>query len=403
MQDLRFQDARSQDIRFPFGVPAGSRLAGTLAIAAGLFLQGCDRPASQAAEPVKPEVTVAVPVVREVVEWDEYTGRFAPVERVEVRARVSGYLDTLLFEEGTIVERGDRIAVVDQRPFRIAADSAQAVVDEAQAAEELAEIELERARELQDSPAFSQNLLDERLATWRRSTAQLAAAQSALARANLDLEFSDVRAPISGRIGRYEVTEGNLIVGGEQGGTLLTTIVSVDPIYFYFDVSEADYLRYNRLNIAGTRTSSRDSANPVRLRLLDETEFAHEGSMNFVDNELAEATATLQGRAIFENAGGFFQPGQFATARLIGSGRYEAVLVPDDVLLSDQSRKFVYVVNADNRIERRLVELGPIIDGLRVVREGLSAGEQVVVGGLQRVRPDVEVTTKKDVIDAGES
>ncbi len=397
------QETRFQDIRFPPASPAGRALAGALVIAAGLFLQGCDQPASQAAEPVKPEVTVAEPVVREVVEWDEYTGRFAPVERVEIRARVSGFLDKLLFEEGTLVKRGDRIAVVDQRPFRIAVDRAQAAVDETQAAAELAEIELERARELQDSPAFSQNLLDERLATWRRSTAQLAAAQSALARANLDLEFSDVRAPISGRIGRYEVTEGNLIVGGEQGGTLLTTIVSVDPIYFYFDISEADYLRYNRLNIEGTRTSSRDRANPVRLRLLDETAFDHEGSMDFVDNELAEATATLQGRAVFDNPGGFFQPGQFATARLIGSGRYEAVLVPDDVLVSDQSRKFVYVVNGDNRVERRLVELGPIIDGLRVVREGLAASDRVIVGGVQRVRPDVEVTTQQDVIDAGES
>jgi RND family efflux transporter MFP subunit len=370
-------------------------------VAVGVFVQGCEQQEAPVSQPMTPQVTVAEPVVRDVVEWDEYTGRFAPVERVEVRARVSGYLDTLSFQEGTLVEKGDLLAVIDQRPFEIAVRSAEAAVAEARSTAELARIELGRVRELRDSPAFSRDLLDQRQAAARASTAQLAAAETVLSRAQLDLEFSGIRAPIGGRIGRYEVTEGNLIVGGEQGGTLLTTIVSVDPIYFYFDISEADYLRYNRLNIEGTRTTSRDSPNPVQLRLLDETEFVHEGRMNFVANTLAQATATLQGRAIFDNPNGFFQPGQFATARLIGSGRYEAVMVPDDVLLSDQSRKFVYVVSDANQVERRLVELGPIVDGLRIVRDGVRPGEKVVIGGLQRVRPGVDVKTQTGSIGTG--
>lgn len=376
---------------------------GLLVIMAGLILAGCEEQQTQAATPAMPQVTVAQPVVREVVEWDEYTGRFAAVERVDVRARVSGYLDGLLFEEGAIVEQGDLIAVIDQRPFRIAVESNEAFIAEARAVAELAEIELGRMEGLRNSPAFSQDRLDETMAEARASAARLAAAEADLARAMLNLEFSEIRAPISGRIGRYEVTEGNLIVGGEQGGTLLTTIVSVDPIYFYFEVSEADYLRYNRLNIDGTRTTSRDRANPVQLRLLDETEFVHDGLMDFVDNELAPTTATLLGRAVFENPDGFFQPGQFATARLIGSGRYEAVKVPDAVILSDQSRRFVYVVDPQDRVERRWVELGPIVDGLRVIRDGLDPGDRVVVGGLQRVRPGVEVAVRTEEIVAGDS
>ena len=378
-------------------------VAAVLAVASSLMLIGCGEQQAAAVKPAVPQVTVAEPVVREIVEWDEYTGRFSPVERVELRARVSGYLDKLRFEEGAIVKKGDLIAVIDQRPFRIAVRSAEAAVARARAAAELAEIGLDRIERLRRSPAFSQDRFDEQQAEVRSTAAQLAGAEAQLARAKLDLEFSEIRAPISGRIGRNEVTEGNLIVGGERAGTLLTTIVSVDPIYFYFEVSEADYLRYNRLNAAGNRVTSRDQPNPVKLRLLDESDFVHEGKMNFVANELAPDTATLQGRAVFENPNGFFQPGQFATARLLGSGRYEAVLIPDDVILSDQSRKFVYVVNSDDQVERRWVELGPIDDGLRVVRKGLKPDERVVVGGIQRVRPGAEVKVRTGTIEASTS
>ena len=381
-----------------------SRAIVGLAVAAtALLLAACQEQQAEAPPPAAPQVTVAQPIVREVEEWDEYTGRFVPVERVEVRARVSGYLDDLQFQEGAIVEQGDLIAIIDQRPFEITVRNAEAAVAEARAAADLARIELERIDRLRNSPAFSQDRLDERQANVRATNAQLARAQAELARAELDLEFSEIRAPITGRIGGYEITEGNLIVGGEQGGTLLTTIVSVDPIYFEFDVSEADFLRYNRLNLEGTRITSRDNPNPVQLRLQDESDFVHHGRMNFVANELAQMTATLQGRAVFDNPDGFFQPGQFATARLIGRSRYEAMLVPDEVVLSDQSRRFVYVVNGENKVERRWVELGPIIDNLRVVRDGLGAGESLVVGGLQRVRPGAEVTTRTGTIETGES
>ena len=372
-------------------------------IASTIILAACEEQQTEASPPAVLQVTIIEPIVREVVEWDEYTGRFAAVERVEVRARVSGYLDDLQFQEGAIVEKGELVAVIDQRPFRIDVSNAEAAVAEARAAADLAEIEFERIDRLRDSPAFSQDRLDERQADVRATAAQLARAQAELARARLDLEFSEVRAPINGRIGRYEVTEGNLIVGGEQAGTLLTTIVSVDPIYFYFDVSEADFLRYNRLNAEGTRGTSRDNPNPVQLRLQDESDFVHQGQMNFVANELAQTTATLQGRAIFDNPDGFFQPGQFATARLIGRARYEALLVPDEVILSDQSRRFVYVVNAEDQVERRWVELGPIIEGFRIVRDGVGPGEAVIVGGLQRVRPGIEVRTIREAIEAGES
>ena len=381
-----------------------SRATVGLAVAAtALLLAACQEQQAEAPPPAAPQVTVAQPIVREVEEWDEYTGRFVPVERVEVRARVSGYLDDLQFQEGAIVEQGDLIAIIDQRPFEITVRNAEAAVAEARAAADLARIELERIDRLRNSPAFSQDRLDERQANVRATNAQLARAQAELARAELDLEFSEIRAPITGRIGGYEITEGNLIVGGEQGGTLLTTIVSVDPIYFEFDVSEADFLRYNRLNLEGTRVTSRDTPNPVQLRLQDETDFVHHGRMNFVANELAQMTATLQGRAVFDNPEGFFQPGQFATARLIGRSRYEAMLVPDEVVLSDQSRRFVYVVNGESKVERRWVELGPIIDNLRVVRDGLGADESLVVGGLQRVRPGAEVTTRTGTIETGES
>ncbi|MCG8691186.1 MAG: efflux RND transporter periplasmic adaptor subunit, partial [Minwuiales bacterium] len=248
-----------------------SRATVGLAVAAtALLLAACQEQQAEAPPPAAPQVTVAQPIVREVEEWDEYTGRFVPVERVEVRARVSGYLDDLQFQEGAIVEQGDLIAIIDQRPFEITVRNAEAAVAEARAAADLARIELERIDRLRNSPAFSQDRLDERQANVRATNAQLARAQAELARAELDLEFSEIRAPITGRIGGYEITEGNLIVGGEQGGTLLTTIVSVDPIYFEFDVSEADFLRYNRLNLEGTRVTSRDTPNPVQLRLQDE-------------------------------------------------------------------------------------------------------------------------------------
>jgi len=335
-----------------------------------------------------PHVRAVEPRVKSIVEWDEYRGRFSAVERVEVRSRVSGYLDALLFEEGSLVSRGDPIAIIDRRPFRIALESAIAAVSEAQSAYDLAQVELTRAERLRETPAFSQDLFDERAAQERAAAARLAGAEAEKARVQLDLEFASVTAPISGRIGRRLVTEGNLITGG-QAGTLLTTIVSVDPIYFDFSVSEADYLRYNRLNASGARPTSRDTDNPVELKLSDEDTFEHKGRMDFVDNELARGTATLDGRAVFPNPEGFFQPGQFGTIRLAGSAEYEAVMVPDAAVLSDQSRKFVFVIGEGDAVERRWVTPGPIVDGLRVLRDGVAPGEAVIIGGLQRVRPGV--------------
>lgn len=332
-------------------------------------------------------VMVSAPTVRSIVEWDEYTGRFVAIESVEIRARVSGYLDSINFQDGAVIEAGDLLFVIDPRPYEAILAQSDAEIARAQAAAKTADLELERGKELLDRGAVSQGDYDRRLQSKLQADASVRAAEAALRRAQLDVEFTRIRAPIAGRISRNYVSRGNLIAGGETGGTLLTTIVSTDPIEFEFTASEADYLKYVRLGLSGQRPSSRDVANPVQLRLSDEEDFPHEGFMSFVDNRLDVSTGTMLGRATFENPDGVFAPGMFARLRLLGSGRYDAVLIPDDAILTDQTQKFVWVVGEGNLAEFRPVTLGPIVDGLRVVRSGLGAGDRVIVTGVQFVRP----------------
>ncbi len=326
------------------------------------------------------------PVVRDVVEFDEYTGRFAAVNRVELHARVSGYLSSVEFVEGQIVNEGDLLFVIDQRPFDIQLRAARAELAEARANLDLARREAERARSVRQGGAVSQEELDQRVQEAAAAQARLSRAQAAVAEAELDLEFTEVRAPLAGRIGQRAVDVGNLVSGGDVRGTLLTTIVQEDPIHFYFEASEADLLRYARLSESGARPSSRSTPNAVSIRLLDEDEFQHHGVMDFVDNELDPTTGTVTGRAVLSNARGLLQPGMFGRLKLIGSGVYSAVMVPDEVVQFDQSRRFVMVVNDAGVVERRWVTLGPIIDGLRVVRDGLDGDEVVVAGAFHRIR-----------------
>ncbi len=343
--------------------------------------------------PNAPLVNVAYPVVRRIVDWDEYTGRFEAVERVEIRARVSGYLERALFDDGQIVSVGTPLFVIDQRPFVIAVDAAQADLDAANAQAELAVKEAERARSLRETRAISQEEFDERLARVSETNARVRGAAADLAQAKLNFEFTTVLSPINGRVGTDLVTRGNLINGGDiGGGTLLTTVVSEDPIYFTFEISESAYLKYARLFSQGDRPSSRDDPNPVQVRLLDEIEYLHKGTMDFVDNELDATSGTLRGRAIISNSDSLLQPGQFGRLRLLGSGEYDAVMVPDSVIQSEQARKFVFVLSPDNHIGRKFLTLGAINDGLRVVKEGLSPDDLVVLNGFHRIRAGMPAT-----------
>jgi multidrug efflux system membrane fusion protein len=372
-------------------------LLGCLLLVAPL-LAGCDsKPVASAPPP--PPVTVGHPLQKTITEWDEYTGRFTAVESVEVRARVSGFIDSVHFKEGQIVKRGDALFVIDPRPYRLAVEQAKADVDRAQARLEIAALDVQRATPLVRNQTLTEREFDTRRSTERDAAAQVASAQAAVKQAELNLEWTEVRAPIDGRISDKRVDAGNLVTGGPTGATLLTVIVSIDPIHFVFDGSEADFLHYSRLAAAGGRRSSRDVENPVSVRLADETEYKHEGRMNFVDNVLNPKTGTIRGRAVFDNKDGFLIPGFFGRLRLFG-GEHEALLVPDGAVASDQSSKIVFTVAEDGTVGTKLIELGPMVDGLRVIRSGLAPTDRIVIDGLQRARPGQKVTAQDGKIEA---
>lgn len=353
----------------------------------------CQSP--QTPSPAPPKVTVSRPIVQEIIEWDEYTGRLEATENVEVRARVSGYLQSIHFNDGAIVKKGDLLFVIDPRPYQAEADRVRAELQLAEARLELAKSDYARAQKLLQFRAISQEEADTRAATERQAQESVAAGQAAVKAVSLNVEFTRVTAPITGRISRRLVTEGNLINGGTAESTLLTTIVSMDPIYVYFEADERSYLKYVRLSQNGKRPSSRDARNPVYLALADEKGFPRRGYIDFVDNRLDSKTGTMTGRAVFSNSDSALTPGLFARVRLQGSLRYDALLVPDEAIGSDQAQKFVFVVNGDNTIERRTVQLGPLVHGFRVVSEGLKPDEWLVVSGLQRAKTGLRVTPEK--------
>lgn len=331
-------------------------------------------------------VPIIQPEKRSLVEYDEYTGRFEAIRRVEVRARVGGFLEDVLFQEGQLVEQGTPLFEIDPRPFQIALDAARAELAEATARRDLARLEVQRTKSLFERRTIAREEYDEVFAAERGASAQVANREAAVARAELELQWAQVRAPIGGRVGERLVDAGNLISGGNADATLLTTIVQEDPIYFVFEVSEADFLRYTRLDQSGARASSRTTPNAVSIKLLDEDDFLHHGVMDFVDNELDRSSGTLQGRAVLANPGSFLQPGVFGRLRLQGSGLYEAILVPDHVIQFDQSRQFVLVVDEDGRAGRRFVTPGPLVDDKRIIRDGLQGDERVIGGAYHRIR-----------------
>src|SRR5262245_6127383 len=339
-----------------------------------------------------PQVVVAAPLAVRLAEWDEYTGRFEATDRVDVRARVDGYLDSIHFRDGAIVQSGDLLFVLDPRPYEAALEGAQADVVRAQTRVELATTDFTRGEALFAIRGISQEDFDRRMQARKEAEAALIVARAAERVAALNVEFTRVRAPIGGRIAQNYVSVGNVISGGQAGSTLLTTIVAVDPIQFVFDASEADYLKYNRMNASGERRTSRDAPNPVRIRLLDEPSFTHTGTMDFVDNRVDPATGTIRGRALVPNPGGFLTPGQFGRLQLLGSGEFDALLIPDSAILSDQSRRFVWVLGKDDLPEQRVVEPGNLERGLRIVRAGLQRDDRIVINGMQRVRAGARVT-----------
>jgi RND family efflux transporter MFP subunit len=349
-----------------------------------LLLIACDDPATpQAAEAAPPPVTVAKPVVKQIIEEDEFTGRFEAVASVDVRARVDGYLDSVAFTDGAMVKKGDLLFVIDQRPFRNAIDQAEARLAEAQTQLQFTRVDLERVEQLARSGNAPARQVDERRQQFEAAQAEVTGAQAAFDQAKLELEYTEIRAPISGRISRKLVTEGNLISANES---LLTTIVALDPIYFYFDVDERSYLAYVRMGRDGTRPSARENAFEVAVALADEDEPQHKGRMNFVDNRVDEDTGTMRGRAIFDNEDYFLTPGLFGRIVIPGSGFYQAVLVPDEAIGADLGRRFVYVVAEDGSISQQVIRPGPRHDGYRIVRGGLTGDETIIINGVQRVR-----------------
>jgi membrane fusion protein, multidrug efflux system len=366
-------------------------------LSAAIVLAGCDNK-PPAAAPAPPPVTVALPLQKTVTEWDEYTGRFTAVASVEVRARVSGFIDKIHFTDGQIIKQGDLLFTIDPRPYKLAAEQGEADVERARAKLEIATLDVERAAPLVRSQALTGREFDTRKSAQRDANAQVASSEAALKQAQLNLEWTEVRAPIGGRISDRRVDAGNLIVGGETGATLLTLIVSIDPIYFQFDASEADFLRYSRLAAAGLRVSSREARNPVAVRLADESDFVHQGRMDFVDNTVSAKTGTIRGRAVFENKEGLLTPGYFGRLRLFG-GESNVLLVPDSAIASDQSNKIAFAVDKDGLVSVKRLELGPIIEGLRVVRSGLQPSDRIVIDGIQRARPGAKVTPEEGKIE----
>jgi RND family efflux transporter MFP subunit len=356
---------------------------------AALLLVACARNEAAETPAGPPPVQAAKVVSKPVTEFDEFTGRFEAVERVEVRPRVSGYVTATRFAQGHEVKKGDILYVIDARPYQATLKHAQAELTRARTQLALAKSEGERAARLVAARAISQEEFDARTSGNEQAAANLQAAEAAVESAALDLSFTEVRAPISGLVGRAEITAGNFVAAGQ---TLLTTLVSIDPIYVSFDGDEQVYLKNVGLELRGELKSSRDTRNPVWAGLADEQGHPHEGVMVFLDNELDPNTGTIHARGLFPNKDRRFTPGMFARVKLVGSGKYDALLINDSAIGTDQSVKFVLRVGAENKIEYTPVKLGPLIDGLRVVREGLKVDDVIVVKGLQQVRPGMPVT-----------
>lgn len=340
-----------------------------------------------------PKVSVAKPVRKLVSDYDEYVGRFVAYDFVEVRARVSGYLEQIHFTDGQLVKQGDKLFTIDRRPFEASLEQAKAAVEQARANLAFAEADLKRGATLVPGTSITQQTLDQRTQAKRVAEASVMAQEAALKQSELDLAFTELKAPISGRIGDRRVSVGNLVTGGATGNTtLLATVVTVDPIRFEFTMDEASYLRYLKVATAQTSSSTnRGMSLPVRLKLIDEGDFVHEGRIDFVDNAIDRSSGTIRARAEFKNADSKLTPGMFGRVQITVAPPEMALLVPDSAIGTEQVRKFVYAVSDDHVANPKYVTLGPLVDGLRVITTGLDANDTVVVNGLMRVRPGVKV------------
>jgi membrane fusion protein, multidrug efflux system len=372
-----------------------------LSLVAATLVTACARVQSAAAPPPLPQVTAAAAIPREVTEWDEFTGRLEAVQSVGVRPRVSGLVSSVSFEEGSMVRQGQLLFQLDDRPFVAQVERLRAELAQARAAHDRAGSETRRAERLATENAMSLEERERRAGAATEATAHVDAVAAALRAAELDLEFTKVVSPIDGRVSRALVTRGNLVSGGQGEATLLTTLVSVDPIYASFDADEQTFLRYgDRVRQRGQGVGH--GGLPIQMALADEQTFPHEGTLQFLDNQLDPSTGTIRGRAVFRNAERRLTPGLFVRLRLPGTLSYPGVLVEDRAVGTDLDRRFVLVVNREKTIESRTVTLGPVIDGLRVVRQGLTAGELVVVNGLQRVRPGVQANASVVTMGGGQ-
>ena len=375
---------------------ARTRLLLILRILAGLSLlvtAGCGDNRQQAAAPPAPEVTVAKPVRRTIVDQDEYVGRFVAIDAVEVRARVSGYLEKVHFEDGQIVKQGDLLFTIDARPFNNIVEQSRGALAQARANLAFTDSDLRRGQQLVRDKTITEQTFEQRAQAFRNAKASVSNAEAAVRQADLDLEFTDLRAPIEGRIGDRRVSPGNLVTGGTGGNTtLLATIVSTDPIYFEFTFDEASYLRYQRLATTGKDVASRNAGVQVAIKLIDENDFDHEGRMDFVDNVIDRSTGTIRGRAVLANAKEVFTPGMFARVRVPGTPPYEGLLVPDVAIGTEQARRFVMVIDDQDTARPKYVTLGQVTkDGLRVIKDGIGPDDRIVVSGLMQARPGQKV------------
>jgi multidrug efflux system membrane fusion protein len=373
-------------------------IAGGVLLFAGaalLELTGC----SNSAPPPAPQaqaVTVATVKTKDIVEWDEFTGRTAAMQSVDVRPQVSGYIREVRFQSGQLVKKGDVLFVIDPRWNQADYNRLQAQVEQAQAQLDNAKLVADRTAKLVADHAISTEEGETRLSRYEQAKAALASAEAARDYAKLDLEFTEVRAPIDGRVSRALITEGNYVTGGSGAGTVLTTLMSVDPVYVYADVDEDSLLKFNALLAAGKIQTNADGQTPVQLQLADEDSFPRTGYVESFDNHLDENTGTILLRAIFPNPDGRIVPGLFARIRLPMSGLHPAVLVADRVIATDQARKYVLTLTPTNTVSYQAVELGPEVEGGRVILSGLQAGDRIIVNGMQRVRPGMPVTPQDE-------
>ncbi|MFY9819412.1 MAG: efflux RND transporter periplasmic adaptor subunit [Pseudolabrys sp.] len=369
----------------------GRRLAALLVLAT--LVASCGEQQKQGGGPPPPAVTVAKPIKRTVVDYDEYVGRFAAINSVEIRARVSGYLDKLHFKDGQVVKQGDLLFTIDKRPFQNTLDQARANLVQAQSNVAFTESDYTRGQQLVRDKTITDQTFEQRAQAFRNAKASVSANEAAVRQAELDMEFTELRAPMNGRIGDRRVSPGNLVTGGTGGNTtLLATIVSIDPIYFEFTFDEASYLRYERLSTAGQDVASRNAGVQVALKLIDESDFDHEGRMDFVDNVIDRSTGTIRGRAVLANSKEIFTPGMFARVRVPGTAPYEALLVPDAAIGTEQARRFVMVVDDQDTGRPKYVTLGQVTkDGLRAIKDGIGPDDRIVVSGLMQARPGQKV------------